>query len=353
MAEQPSPAPACGHPRGRCRRLQPADGRRRGRHAEALKAHRRELIDPRHRQPSRPHRQDHRRRHAGRIRQRRRCGRLRGRHPARHGRPQRGHRRGHSASSSASASTSATSSSTATTFSATASTSPPGWKRSASRAGVCISRAANDQIRDKLSLAFADLGEQAVKNIARAVGVFGLAAEGHRRHCPNAELRQSLPEDTAAPAVEPSDTSRKSTSADRRRRPARLCSHRPGAAAGQDRQLDDPSRIRSREPDLAASLPRAARDHHAVRYDARGNGLSDRTSTSLVRGLRERSGGGGRRRRPRAVRAVRDLPGLRGLDRLCGAPSRAGVASDPLRRFRVGWSEARPTAAEKERTPRC
>src|SRR6476646_2617112 len=43
--------------------------------------------------------------------------------------------------------------------------------------GVCISRAANDQIRDKLSLAFADLGEQAVKNIARAIGVFGLAAK--------------------------------------------------------------------------------------------------------------------------------------------------------------------------------
>ncbi len=55
--------------------------------------------------------------------------------------------------------------------------------------GVCISRAANDQIRDKLSLAFADLGEQAVKNISRAVGVFMLAgpigtaanlAMGHR-----------------------------------------------------------------------------------------------------------------------------------------------------------------------------
>src|SRR3954463_8048717 len=28
--------------------------------------------------------------------------------------------------------------------------------------GICISRTANDQIRDKLSLAFADLGEQAV-----------------------------------------------------------------------------------------------------------------------------------------------------------------------------------------------
>src|ERR1700760_418627 len=43
--------------------------------------------------------------------------------------------------------------------------------------GVCISRTANDQIRDKLSMAFADLGEQAVKNISRAVGVFGLTAK--------------------------------------------------------------------------------------------------------------------------------------------------------------------------------
>src|SRR5258708_31039581 len=42
--------------------------------------------------------------------------------------------------------------------------------------GLCISRGANEEIRDKLSLAFADLGEQTVKNIARSVGVFGLAA---------------------------------------------------------------------------------------------------------------------------------------------------------------------------------
>jgi class 3 adenylate cyclase len=43
--------------------------------------------------------------------------------------------------------------------------------------GVCISRAANDQIRDKLSIAFTDLGEQTVKNISRAIGVFGLTAK--------------------------------------------------------------------------------------------------------------------------------------------------------------------------------
>jgi TolB-like protein len=42
--------------------------------------------------------------------------------------------------------------------------------------GVCISRSANEQVRNKLSLAFADLGAQTVKNIAQSVGVFGLAA---------------------------------------------------------------------------------------------------------------------------------------------------------------------------------
>src|SRR6516225_3841458 len=42
--------------------------------------------------------------------------------------------------------------------------------------GICISRYANEQVRDKLRLSFADLGEQMVKNIARAIGVFGLSA---------------------------------------------------------------------------------------------------------------------------------------------------------------------------------
>ena len=46
--------------------------------------------------------------------------------------------------------------------------------------GICISRGANDQIRDKLAITFADLGEQTVKNIARTVGVFGRRCERHR-----------------------------------------------------------------------------------------------------------------------------------------------------------------------------
>ena len=47
--------------------------------------------------------------------------------------------------------------------------------------GVCISRSANEQVRDKLSLAFADLGEQTVKNIARAGRCVWARREGNRR----------------------------------------------------------------------------------------------------------------------------------------------------------------------------
>jgi adenylate cyclase len=44
--------------------------------------------------------------------------------------------------------------------------------------GICISRVVRDQIRDKLSYAFEDMGEQSVKNIARPV-----------RLCPRRECR--------------------------------------------------------------------------------------------------------------------------------------------------------------------
>ena len=43
--------------------------------------------------------------------------------------------------------------------------------------GVYISQSTHDQIRDKLPLSFADLGEQKLKNIARPLGIFGLTSK--------------------------------------------------------------------------------------------------------------------------------------------------------------------------------
>ena len=105
--------------------------------------------------------------------------------------------------------------------------------------GVCISRAANDEIRDKLSMAFADLGEQAVKNISRAVGVFGLTADDIA----------ALPE-SVAPAIRRRrpGTGGSFRAGDpflpgQRRRAAGVFPDRPGSCDRQDRQLDDPPRI--------------------------------------------------------------------------------------------------------------
>src|SRR6266851_309748 len=42
--------------------------------------------------------------------------------------------------------------------------------------GICISRVVREQIRDKLSYPFADMGEQSVKNIARPVRAYALSA---------------------------------------------------------------------------------------------------------------------------------------------------------------------------------
>jgi len=41
--------------------------------------------------------------------------------------------------------------------------------------GICLSAAAHEQVRDRLDIAFDDLGEQQVKNIARPVRIYGVA----------------------------------------------------------------------------------------------------------------------------------------------------------------------------------
>jgi class 3 adenylate cyclase/pimeloyl-ACP methyl ester carboxylesterase len=137
--------------------------------------------------------------------------------------------------------------------------------------GVCISRAANDQIRDKLSLSFADLGEQAVKNIARTVGVYGLAAKDI----------MSLPDSAGLGALEPA----------RPRIPdeqkIQFCQTRDGVQLAYTRTGQGPPIVKTGnwlthlEFDLESPIWRhlyreLSSEHTLVRYDARGNGLSDR-----------------------------------------------------------------------------
>jgi adenylate cyclase len=47
--------------------------------------------------------------------------------------------------------------------------------------GICLSAAANEQVRDRLDIAFEDLGEQEVKNITRPVRTYAVALGGSSR----------------------------------------------------------------------------------------------------------------------------------------------------------------------------
>jgi adenylate cyclase len=49
---------------------------------------------------------------------------------------------------------------------------------------ICVSRAARDQVRDKLDIAFEDMGEQRLRNIARPVRVYRIKAETNEDGAP-------------------------------------------------------------------------------------------------------------------------------------------------------------------------
>ena len=50
--------------------------------------------------------------------------------------------------------------------------------------GICVSRVVRDEVRDKLDIAFEDLGEQQVKNIARPVRAFAIRPGGEATKAP-------------------------------------------------------------------------------------------------------------------------------------------------------------------------
>ncbi len=141
--------------------------------------------------------------------------------------------------------------------------------------GLCISRAANDQIRDKLSLAFADLGEQAVKNISRAVGIFGLAAKEIEALPEPEQLAEERPRTPDLPAEPRYDQE------------IQFCTTSDGVQLAYARTGSGPPLVKTGnwmthlefdfESPIWRSLYRElSRDHTLIRYDARGNGLSDR-----------------------------------------------------------------------------
>ena len=143
--------------------------------------------------------------------------------------------------------------------------------------GLCISRAANDQIRDKLSLAFADLGEQTVKNISRAVGVFGLAAK---------EI-EMLPEPEVARSEADQASVTRRQLEPRYEQEIRFCTTGDGVQLAYSCIGSGPPLVKTGnwmthlEFDFETPIWRhlyreLSRDHQLIRYDARGNGLSDR-----------------------------------------------------------------------------
>jgi len=68
--------------------------------------------------------------------------------------------------------------------------------------GICVSRVVRDQVRDKLDLAFVDMGEQQVKNIARPVRAYRiLLGEGHRRPEPSSAAAEPAPALSDKPSI--------------------------------------------------------------------------------------------------------------------------------------------------------
>ncbi len=141
--------------------------------------------------------------------------------------------------------------------------------------GVCISRSANDQIRDKLALSFADLGEHVVKNIARAVGVFGLASD---------DIAGLLDDDLAVAAG--SSGGRRAGDPKAAQQEIKYCLSSDGTQIAYASVGSGPPLVKApnwmthleyewESPVWRHLLDEFAKDRTLIRFDQRANGLSD------------------------------------------------------------------------------
>ncbi len=128
--------------------------------------------------------------------------------------------------------------------------------------GICISQQAFDQIETKLDLAYEDLGKQQVKNIARPIHVYAV------RPAQAADLR--IP--SGAPAVMNQEI--------------RFCTAPDGVQIAYSSVGDGPPLVKTanwlnhleydwESPVWRHVLHALAEENQLIRYDQRGNGLSD------------------------------------------------------------------------------
>jgi pimeloyl-ACP methyl ester carboxylesterase len=125
--------------------------------------------------------------------------------------------------------------------------------------GVCVSRSVRDHVRDRLDLSFEELGELSLKNISRPVEAFALCL------------------DAGAPALERGEPQQQDIGYCRTRDGVRLA----WARSGQGPPLVKAGNwLNHLEYDWESPIwrhlfRRLSREHTLIRYDPRGNGMSD------------------------------------------------------------------------------